>query len=473
MTSIMTTQKQALVRIRDYIGPKGWIDEGEEMRPYLMEERGLYQGAAAAVVKPATTQEVAAVLAICNEARLGVVPLGGNTGLVGGGVADFSDGAGIVLSTERLNAIRAIDPQNQTITVEAGVILADIQNAAEDAGALFPLSLGAEGTCRIGGNLSTNAGGVQVLRYGNARDLVLGLEVVLSDGRIWNGLRALRKDNTGYDLKHLFIGAEGTLGIITAAVLKLYPRPQSRETALCASENPAALLSVLQWVREAAGETLSAFEIFNRFALEISEKHVPAAKDPFTAPHQEYALIELSGADGVRDTMEMVLGKALEDGLISDAVIASSETQSHDLWAIREAIPEAQKKEGGSIKHDVSVPISSVGNFLQNAKKLVEAAIPGVRICAFGHAGDGNIHFNLSQPVDADRQAYLEKWHHINRIVHDLVMSMGGSFSAEHGIGQLKRGDLIRYKTDVELDLMRAIKQALDPSNIMNPGKVI
>ena len=469
----MTKQTDALNSIRDLVGPKGWIETEAEMQPYLREERGRYQGTAAAVVSPASTDEVAQVLKICNESGLGVVPQGGNTGLVGGGVPDFSTRNGIVVSTQRLNAIRDIDPLNQTMTVEAGVILAHIQQAAEDAGALFPLSMGAEGSCRIGGNLSTNAGGVKVLRYGNARDLVLGLEVVLADGRILDGLRGLRKDNTGYDLKHLFMGSEGSLGFITAAVLKLYPRPQARETALCAAADADALLDVLQRLRDGAGEALSAFEIMNRFGIEIGEKHVPAASDPFDKPHNQYALIELSGHSGVRETLETVLAQALEDGLIADALIATSGAQSDQLWAIREAIPEAQKHEGGSIKHDVSVPVSSVAEFLTKAGDLVEAELPGVRICAFGHAGDGNIHFNLSQPLGADTEAYLENWDAINRIIHDLVVGMGGSFSAEHGIGQLKRGDLIRYKSDVEMDLMRTLKKALDPSNIMNPGKVI
>ncbi len=468
----MTTQSQALERIHDIVGQKGWIDAAGEMHPYLHEERGLYEGIATAVVKPASTAEVSAVLKLCNEAAIGVVPLGGNTGLVGGGVPDFSNSDGIVLSTERLKTIRDVDVLNQTITVEAGVVLADIQRTAEDAGALFPLSLGAQGSCQIGGNLSTNAGGVQVLRYGNARDLVLGIEVVLADGRIWEGLRALRKDNTGYDLKHLFIGAEGTLGIITAAVLKLFPRPARQETAICAATEADSMLQVLQRVRAGAGSALTTFEIMNRFGIEIAERHVPAASDPFEKAHPQYALIELSGNAGIRDALENILGDALEDGLIDDAVFAASSAQSEELWAIREAIPEAQKHEGGSIKHDVSVPVSSVGQFLEKATALVEGELPGVRVCAFGHAGDGNIHFNLSQPLDADRETYLENRGRINRLIHDLVMNMGGSFSAEHGIGQLKRGDLVRYKSDVELDLMRTMKKSLDPNNIMNPGKV-
>jgi FAD/FMN-containing dehydrogenase len=469
----MTKQTNALNSIRDLVGPKGWIETMAKMEPYLREWRGLYQGTAAAVVSPASTDEVAQILKICNKAHLGVVPQGGNTGLVGGGVPDFPTGNGIVLSTQRLNVIRNIDPLNQTMIVEAGVILAHIQQAAEDIGVFFPLSLGAEGSCHIGGNLSTNAGGVQVLRYGNARDLVLGLEVVLADGRVWDGLRSLRKDNTGYDLKHLFIGAEGSLGIITAAVLKMYPLPQAKETVLCGGADARNLLEVLQRLRASAGEVLSTFEIMNRFSVEIAEKHVPAARDPFECPHSQYALIELSGHDGIRETLETVLGQALEDGLIADALIATSGSQSDHFWAIRQAIPEAQKHEGGSIKHDVSVPVSSVAEFLTKASDLVKSTLPGVRICAFGHAGDGNIHFNLSQPLGADTQAYLENCDAINRIIHDLVVSMDGSFSAEHGIGQLKRKDLVRYKSDVEMDLMRTLKKALDPSNVMNPGKVI
>ena len=470
---MMTEQSIALRKIQNIVGPQGWIEAKVDMEPYLREWRGRFHGKAAAVVSPVSTNEVAQVLEICNKTGLGVVPQGGNTGLVGGGVPDFPDEDGIVVSTQRLNFIREIDPVNQTMTVEAGVILSHIQQAAEDVGLLFPLSLGAEETCRIGGNISTNAGGVQVLRYGNTRDLVLGLEVVLADGRVWDGLRSLRKDNTGYELKHLFMGAEGSLGIITAAVLKLYSQPQVKETALCGGANVGSLLEVFQRLNISAGTALSAFEIMNRFGLEIAEKHVPAVSDPFESTHNQYALIELSGHDGISSTLKTVLEQAQKDGLITDTLIAKSSAQSDQLWAIRHAIPGAQKQEGGSIKHDVSVPVSSIEEFLTKASGLVEAKLPGVRICAFGHAGDGNIHFNLSQPLGADTDAYLKNWDTINRIIHDLIVSIGGSFSAEHGIGQLKRDDLKRYKSDVELDLMRALKEALDPCNTMNPGKVI
>jgi len=466
-------QSIALRKIQNIVGPQGWIETKVGIEPYLREWRGRFQGKAAAVIRPKSTNEVAQVLEICNKTGLGVVPQGGNTGLVGGGVPNFPGGDGIVISTQRLNVIREIDPLNQTITVEAGVILSHIQQAAEDVGFLFPLSLGAEETCHIGGNISTNAGGVQVLRYGNTRDLVLGLEVVLADGRVWDGLRGLRKDNTGYELKHLFMGAEGSLGIITAAVLKLYSQPQVKETALCGGASVGSLLEIFQRLNTSAGNALSAFEIMNRFCLEIAEKHVPAVIDPFESPHNQYALIELSGHDGVSSTLKTVLEQAQGDGLIADVLIAKSSAQADQLWAIRHAIPGAQTQEGGSIKHDVSVPVSGVEEFLAKASDLVEAKLPGARICAFGHAGDGNIHFNLSQPLGADTDAYLENWDTINRIIHDLIVSIGGSFSAEHGIGQLKRDDLKRYKSEVELDLMRALKKAIDPCNIMNPGKVI
>ena len=469
----MNSHAQALKQIQKLLGPKGWVGSKYEMQSYLSEERGLYNSTAAGVACPASTEEVAQVVKICNQARLGIVPQGGNTGLVGGCVSDFPDNNGIILSTRRINTIRHIDRINQTMTVEAGVILNQIQRKANEAGLLFPLSLAAEGSCQIGGNLSTNAGGIHVLRYGNARDMVLGLEVVLPDGRIWDGLRCLRKDNTGYDLKHLFMGAEGSLGVITTAVLKLYPQPRYRDTAICGATDVDSLLTVLHRLRECAGEMLSAFEIMNRFGVEIANKHIDSVCDPFTKSHKEYALIELSGSNKAQKILEDVLTNALDNSLISDAIIAATNAQKDKFWAIREAIPEAQKHEGGSIKHDISVAVSSVGEFIKKASKLVEKKLPGVRICSFGHAGDGNIHFNLSQPLDADREIFMENWSEINALVHDLTMDMKGSFSAEHGIGRLKRNDMIRYKSEVEMDLMRTLKNAFDPFNIMNPGKII
>ena len=424
------------------------------------------------VVRPASTEEVAGVVSLCADAGVAVVPQGGNTGLVGGGVPD----GGIVLSTERLNRIRAVDPLNRTMTVEAGCILSDLHRAADDAGALFPLSLAAEGSCRIGGNISTNAGGVQVLRYGNARDLVLGLEVVLPDGRVWNGLRALRKDNTGYDLKQIFMGAEGTLGVITAAVVKLFPKPVERETALAACPTLEGVLDVFMRTHAAAGDSLTAFEMMGRPGVDIAVRHIPGVTDPFGARHPYYALIELTSPRknaGIKEVLECALAASMEDGHVSDGVIAASETQAQALWKIREAIPEAQKHEGGSIKHDVTLPLDRMHEFVNRGTELAEKEVPGVRVVNFGHLGDGNLHFNLCQPKGARWEDFINYRGAINRIIHDLACELGGSFSAEHGIGRLKVDDLERYKSAVELDLMRRIKAALDPNNVMNPGKVL
>ncbi|MDH5750443.1 MAG: FAD-binding oxidoreductase [Rhodospirillales bacterium] len=473
----MLISESVLNAIRDAVGDKGWIDRSGDLEPYLIEERGLYRGTCDMVVRPASTEEVAKVVNLCAEAGIPIVPHGGNTGLTGAGVPE----GGIVLSTSRLNRIREVDPVNQTLTVEAGVILANVQKAASDAGFLFPLSLAAEGSCCIGGNLSTNAGGVAVLRYGNARDLVLGLEVVLADGRIWDGLRSLRKDNTGYDLKHLFIGAEGTLGIITAAVLKLFPKPATKVTAMAASASPKDVIELFKRTRNTCGDDLTAFEMLARFGLELGLRHVAGVVDPFRQPHPYYSLIELTSPQpgkNLRETLEGILAETLEGGHILDAVIAESERQSDELWLIREAIPEAQKKEGGSVKHDISVPVSKIPEFIRRATDVVEKEMPGVRVCPFGHVGDGNIHFNLTQPDKAannadEKKAFLNHWGAFNRLVHDLTHEMGGSFSAEHGIGRLKREDMERYKSPVELDLMRTVKKSLDPRNIMNPGKVI
>jgi len=452
--------------IKATVGPKGWTDDSDRMEAHVTEQRGLWRGTCDLVVSPADTAEVSAVVALCNEAGVPVTPQGGNTGLVGGGVPD----GGIVLSLSRLNHIRDIDPANNTMTVEAGCILADIQAAAVDADRLFPLSLGAEGTCQIGGNLATNAGGVQVLRYGNARDLVLDLEAVLPDGRVWGGLRALRKDNTGYDLKHLFIGAEGTLGVITAAVLKLFPRPGASETALAALPSTEKALELLHRTGADAGDALTGFELLNRMSMEIALTHSPEVRDPFEAPHDWYALIDLSGSSGA---LEGILSEALESGIIDDAVIAASGAQAADLWRIRDAIPLSQPAAGASIKHDVSVPVSKVPEFLTRAIQAVETEMPGIRTVAFGHLGDGNIHFNLSQPEAMEAGDYLAGREHFNRIVYDIVEDLSGSFSAEHGIGTLKRDDLQRYRPATELDIMRALKVALDPKGIMNPGKVL
>jgi FAD/FMN-containing dehydrogenase len=465
----------AIAAIRQVVGAKGMIEDASAIVPYVNDQRDLFHGDAVAVVRPASTEEIADVVRIAADARLPIVPQGGNTGLVGGSVPP-SGGRGIVLSLARMNRIRALDAINNTMTVEAGCILKDLQDAARNAGRLFPLSLGAEGSCMIGGNLSTNAGGVGVLRYGNARDLTLGLEVVLADGRIWNGLRALRKDNTGYDLKHLFIGGEGTLGIVTAAVLKLFPLPATRETAFLAVPNVAAALSLLTEARAATGDSVSAFELVPRLGLELVVKHFPGTRAPLNGASPWYVLIEWTSPDaggGLKRRTEAFLEGAFAKGLVTDGTLAASDAQANALWHIREVLPESQTREGGSIKHDVSVPVSRVPEFIERGTKALESALPGCRPFAFGHVGDGNIHFNVSQPVGADKSVFLGEWDRLNRIVHDLVSDLGGSFSAEHGIGVLKKSELRHYRSAVELELMSRIKAALDPAGIMNPGKIL
>lgn len=454
------------------VGESACISDAEEMAPYLIEERGLMKSHSDLVIRPADTKQVSAVVRLCGRHRIPIVPLGGSTGLVCGGVAE----GGVILATDRMNKIIEVDALNHTMTVEAGCILADIQATADEAGCLFPLSLGAEGSCRIGGNLSTNAGGVGVLRYGNTRDLVLGLEAVLPSGEILNDLTALRKDNTGYDLKQLFIGAEGTLGIITRAVLKLFPGPRSSVTALAAVADYSSILELFSRTREVCGDWLTAFEMMSRFAIELGERHIDGVNDPFSEPHHAYALIELTsprGNDNLRSELEFVLEGAFENDYVSDAVFAESEMQVNNLWRIRENIPEAQTREGASIKHDVAVPVSRAIEFISEANNRVEAACPGIRPCPFGHIGDGNIHYNLTQPTGANGPAFLARWEEFNRIVHDLVVDMHGSISAEHGVGLLKRDEIVHYAAPVAIEMMRTIKSALDPLNIMNPGKVV
>ena len=462
-------------RLLDALGDKAVIDDGDAMAPYLAEQRGRYQGAAPFVVRPASTDEVATAVTLCRAAGVPIVPQGGNTGLVAGGIP-FEETPAVLLNLGRMNKVRGIDPTDYSITVEAGCVLQQVQEAAAEADRLFPLSLGAEGSCQIGGNLSTNAGGVHVLRYGNMRDLVLGLEVVLADGRVWHGLKALRKDNTGYALKHLFVGAEGTLGIITAACLKLFPRPAETEVAFVAVRDPAAAVDLLGRARAATGDRVNAFELIPRIGLDFALKHVEGIEDPLAEPNDWYALVELASgrADGsLRESLEEFLATAIEDGLVSDAALAANERQAQAFWAIREGIVEAQKFEGGSIKHDISVAVSKTPEFIERAVELVQEMVPGIRPVPFGHVGDGNIHFNLSQPVDADRAAYLARWDEVNEAVHELVVSLGGSISAEHGIGYMKAAENARFKSAVENDLLRKMKQALDPEGLMNPGKVV
>jgi D-lactate dehydrogenase (cytochrome) len=464
----------ALERIKAAVGPRGWVADCAEQEPYLLEARRLYRGATRLVVRPGSTAEVAAVVRVCAEAGLRIVPQGGNTGLVVGGVPP-EDGHNIVLALGRMNRIRAIDPINFTMTVEAGCILAQVQEAAAEADRLFPLSLGAEGSCQIGGNLSTNAGGIAVLRYGNTRELTLGLEVVLADGRVWDGLRGLRKDNTGYDLKQLFIGGEGTLGIITAATVKLFPKPREVETAFLGLARVEDVMGLFARARAATADQLTAFELIPRAALDLALVHVPRTVDPLAAPRPWYVLIEMSSSQtksGIRELLERLLGGALEEGLVADGVIAESGAQAKELWRLREAIVEAQNYSG-SIKHDVSVPVSRVAEFIIRVTAGVTERLPGIRPMAFGHVGDGNIHFNLTQPEDADTTAYLARWQEFNDIVHGVVRELQGSISAEHGVGRLKRDEITQYKSPLEIELMRRVKHALDPDNIMNPGKLV
>ena len=463
-----------LERIRRIVGPSGLIPAGEAA-PYATDWRKRYTGLPLAVVKPATTGEVAQVVSACADARAAIVPQGGNTGLCGAATPD-SSGSQIVLNLSRMNRIREIDPHNNTMTVEAGCVLASLQKAAEENGRLFPLSLASEGSCEIGGNLSTNAGGTAVLRYGNTRDLVLGLEVVLPSGEIWDGLRGLRKDNTGYDLKQLFVGAEGTLGVITAAVVKLFPLPRSRATAVAAVEDPEHALDLLKRTLESCGERLTGFELFSDLCLSLVLKHFGDATAPFPRRFPYYVLVELSdtrAGDAVARMAEDTLGAALEGGAILDAAIAQSDTQARAFWKLREFISEAQAHEGPNIKHDVSIPISQIPAFIRATDAEVLRAHPGARMVTFGHVGDGNLHYNVSGPDGVAPDVFSKRTGAINRIVHDSVGCFRGSISAEHGLGQSKREEIHRYKSPLELDLMRRIKSALDPHGIMNPGKVL
>lgn len=456
------------------VGDRNVIVEPDAMVPYLKEWRDLFRGTARAVVRPSSTEEVAALVRLAAETGTALVPQGGNTGLVGGQIPT-ADGREVILSLQRLDRIRSVDPQSDTMTVEAGVTLQRAQAAAEAAGRLFPLSLASEGSCTIGGNLSTNAGGTAVLAYGNARELCMGLEVVTADGRIWNGLRQLRKDNTGYDLKNLFIGAEGTLGIITAAVLKLFPLPAARATAFLAVPSPEAALELLNAAKAGAGGTLTTFELMSRFCLDMVLKHASGTREPLSEPSPWYVLMEVSSqsAAGLDEAVEAFLGEALEKGLVTDAALAGSLTQRADFWKLREMLSEVQTYEGGSIKHDISVPLHAVPAFLERACATVEAMVPGCRPVPFGHMGDGNIHFNVSQPVGADKAAFIARWSEMNAAVHDIVSELHGSISAEHGIGRLKRYLLPGVKDPVELALMRTLKATLDPQGILNPGAVL
>lgn len=470
-----------LAELVEIVGPRQVLVDADEIAPYLTDWRGRYTGSALCVVRPADTGEVSRIVAACAAAGVAIVPQGGNTGLVGGGIPrgpKVQPDGEVLVSLTRMQRIRRIDLDNNTMTVDAGCVLQTVQEAAASAGRLFPLSLAAEGSATIGGNLSTNAGGVQVLRYGTMRDLTLGLEVVLADGRVWNGLRGLRKDNTGYDLKQLFIGAEGTLGLITGAVLKLYPLPRACATAWVAVADPRAAVALLGRVRHACGDCVSAFEIVNRTALDLVLQHIPGARDPFAVQYDWQVLLQCTdvraeaAAGGLQELLAHFLAAESEDGRILDATLAQSEAQAEAFWRLRENIAEAQKIEGLSIKHDVSVPISRIAEFIDCAGQHLAEVFPGLRIVCFGHIGDGNLHYNPSQ-AGLDNAAFVAATPVVNRLVHDLVAVFGGSISAEHGLGQLKRDEILRYKSSVEMDMMRAVKAALDPQGLMNPGKVL
>ncbi len=466
---------ELIAKFSAIVGASNALLSEHDKAPYQAENRGIYKSAAPLVLRPQTTKEVSQILALANKTATAIVPQGGNTGHVGGSVAN-PDRSEVIVSLSRMNRIRDIDVKGNALTVEAGVVLQTIRDEAEKLERLFPLSLGAQGTCQIGGNLSTNAGGTGVLAYGNTRDLVLGIEVVLPDGEIWNGLRKLRKDNTGYDLKDLFIGAEGTLGIITAAVLKLFPRPRGREVAYVGLASPQKALELFNLVRDCAGTGLTGFELMPRIGVEFVTRHIQGQRDPLDDIHPWYCLVEISStrsSDDARALMEQALGEALEVGLISDAALAQSYQQQQDFWLMRESMSIAQKPEGGSIKHDIAVAVADVPRFLIEAEKIIDEMIRNARIVAFGHLGDGNIHYNISQPEGGERDQFMAMREDVNLAIHTLVRRFNGSISAEHGIGLMKRDEMARSKPAIELDLMRRVKSAFDPKGIMNPGKVL
>jgi D-lactate dehydrogenase (cytochrome) len=462
---------ELIARFRTIVGDKYAVTDAADIAPYVTEERGLFHGRSPLVLRPGSTQEVSAICKLANEHKIALVPQGGNTGLVGGQTPHNGE---VVVSTRRLDKIRDIDIASNTMTCESGVVLQVAQQRASEVDRLFPLSLGAEGSCTIGGNLSTNAGGTAALAYGVAREMALGLEVVLADGRILNGLSKLKKDNTGYDLRNLFIGAEGTLGIITAATLRLFPKPRAVETAFVGLKSPAEALKLLTVAQNEAAGALTSFELLSDIAVDFSVRHGIDIRDPLGSKHRWYVLMELSSSrDDARGTLESILAQGMEQGIVDDAVIAANLSQRAAFWKLRDEMSAAQKPEGGSIKHDISVPVAAVPDFIAQANAAVVKLIPGARPVPFGHLGDGNIHYNVSQPLGANTADFLKKWHAINASVFDIVRRMGGSISAEHGIGVLKRDELPDVKDKVAIDLMRAIKASFDPQGIMNPGKVL
>jgi len=464
-----------LAQLQSIVGEAHILTGAADQDAYVIDWMKKYRGRALAVVRPAETTQVAALLSCCNEAGISVVPQGGNTGMAGGATPDDS-GRQVILSLGRLNKIRAIDPVGNTITVDAGCILATIQAAAREAGRFFPLSLGAEGSCTIGGNLATNAGGIAVLRYGNTRELALGLEVVLADGRIWDGLQGLRKDNTGYDLRDLFIGSEGTLGVITAAVLKLHAAPATRATAMIALPDQDAALRLFERLRGRAGDRLTAFEFMSRNCLDLVLQHVAGVTSPFATLPPAVILAEVSDTDPEADLpslLESILAKAIDAGEAQDAVIAQNSEQAKALWRLREGISEAQMRAGKTIKHDIALPIGRLTEFMRDCETAVEAAFPGLRFLVFGHLGDGNLHYNLQRAPQMNDDDFYKLSGPLNAVVHDLVDRYRGSISAEHGVGQLRRDELPRYKPPVAMQIMHDLKRLFDSRNILNPGKLL
>jgi FAD/FMN-containing dehydrogenase len=471
----MPDTESILSRLTKIVGPNGLVRESAALNAYCTDWRKRYHGAALAAVFPASTEEVAAIVQLAAETRTAIVPQGGNTSLCGGATPDAS-GHQILLSLTRMNRVRELDPIGNTITVEAGCTLAQVQHAAEEADRLFPLDVAPATRARIGGNLSTNAGGVQVLRYGNARELTLGLEVVLPSGEIWHGLRGLRKDNSGYDLKHIFLGAEGTLGVITASVLKLFPKPKSRVTAFVALDSPRAGLALLAHLRAQCGERLSAFELISAICLELVHRHFPALPQPFDVPHPYVALVELTDTDATDALRRMALDAlraSVREGIARGVRLATDAAQAQGFWLVRKNISDAQAAEGKNIKHDISLPIGRIGDFLDATDAALRRVFPGVRLVTFGHLGDGNLHYNVAHPPGTDAATFMACQPEVSRVVHDSVHHFGGSIAAEHGVGQYKRDELPRYKSAVELELMRTLKRSMDPLGIMNPGKVL
>src|SRR6185437_8816382 len=460
-----------IAKFRKVVGDKYALTDAADIAPYTTEERDLFHGHSPLVLRPGSTEEVSAICKLANEHRIALVPQGGNTGLVGGQTPHHGE---VVISLKRLDKIRDVDSASNTMTCEAGVILQVAQQRAAEVDRLFPLSLGAEGSCTIGGNLSTNAGGTTALAYGVAREMAIGLEVVLADGRVLNLLSKLKKDNTGYDLRNLFIGAEGTLGIITAATLRLFPKPHAVETAYVGLQSPADALELLAISQNEAAGSLTSFELLSDTAVDFSVRHGIDIRNPLAGGHPWYVLMELSSSrDDARAALESILAQGLDDGIVADAVIAANLAQRQAFWKLRDEMSAAQKPEGGSIKHDISVPVAAVPDFIAQANAAVVKLIPGSRPVPFGHLGDGNIHYNVSQPVGGDATDFLARWHEVNSVVFDIVRRMGGSISAEHGIGVLKRDELPEVKDKVAIALMRDIKAMLDPLGIMNPGKVL